>query len=56
MKNVSIPDSIADDPIKIMDYVEPKNGEQPKVTHGLDDLKAKMKSRGGELKPEDLLT
>ena len=56
MKNVSIPDSIADDPIKIMDYVEPKNGEQPKVTHGLEDLKAKMKSRGGELKPEDLLT
>ena len=26
------------------------------VTHGMDDLKRKMAARGGELKPEDLLS
>lgn len=56
MKNVRIPDSISGDPVKIMNYVEPKDKSGAKVTHGIEDLKAKMKSRGGELKPEDLLT
>ena len=52
-----MPESITSDPVKVMDYVEPKDGHAGKnVTHGVDDLKAKMKSRGGELKPEDLLT
>ena len=56
MKNTQIPDEIYGDPIKMYDYEEPKDTEGGKVTHGLDDLKQKMKSRGGELKAEDLLS
>ncbi len=39
----------------MFDYKEPKDRDK-KVSHGLDDLKMKMKARGGELKPEDLLS
>jgi hypothetical protein len=56
MKNTRIPDEIYGDPIKMYDYEEPKDNEGTKVTHGVEDLREKMKSRGGELKPEDLLT
>lgn len=56
MKNTKIPDQILGDPIKMFDYEEPKDDEGAKVTHGVDDLKKKMRQRGGELKPEDLLT
>ena len=57
LKNVSMPESITSDPIKVMNYVEPTDKHDGKnVSHGMEDLKAKMKSRGGELKPEDLLS
>tara|TARA_R100000231_G_scaffold78286_1_gene60587 strand:- start:589 stop:1461 length:873 start_codon:yes stop_codon:yes gene_type:complete len=55
MKNVRIPDEIADDPIKILDYEE-KEDVDTKVSHGVDDLKLKMKARGGKLKAEDFLS
>ena len=56
MKNTHIPNEIYGDPVKMYDYEEPKDNEGGKVTHGVEDLREKMKSRGGELKPEDLLT
>ena len=55
MKNSEIPDEISDDPSKILEYEEPED-KNPNVSHGLDDLRAKMKARGGELKAEDFLT
>jgi hypothetical protein len=55
MKNTRIPDEIADDPIKILDYEEKEEGDS-KVSHGVDDLKLKMKARGGKLKAEDFLS
>jgi len=55
MKNTTIPDEIAGDPIKIMDYEE-KEETQANVSHGIDDLKAKTKVRGGKLKAEDFLS
>ena len=57
IKNVNIPKEIYGDPVKMFDYEEPKDSAKgDKVTHGLDDLKDKMQRRGGELKPEDLLS
>jgi hypothetical protein len=55
MKSTTIPDEISDDPSKILEYEEPEE-KDGNVTHGLDDLKSKMKARGGELKAEDFLT
>ena len=55
MKNVRIPDEISNDPLKILEYEE-KEETDNKVSHGIDDLKARMKARGGELKAEDFLT
>jgi hypothetical protein len=55
MRNVRIPDEIAGDPIKIYEYEEKQDGEKT-VSHGIDDLKAKSKVRGGKLKPEDFLS
>ena len=56
MTNTTIPDQILGDPIKMYDYEEPKEGGGAKVTHGVEDLRKKMQQRGGELKPEDLLS
>ena len=56
MTNTKIPDQILGDPVKMFDYEEPKDDQEAKVTHGVEDLKKKMRQRGGELKPEDLLT
>ena len=57
VENVSIPKEIYGDPVKMFDYEEPKDkGGGEKVSHGMDDLKRKMAARGGELKPEDLLS
>lgn len=56
IKNSKIPKEIYGDPVKMFDYEEPKEPTGDKVTHGVDDLKRKMAARGGELKPEDLLT
>ena len=55
IKNVKIPEDISDDPVKVMDYVE-KDESQSKVSHGVDDLRARAKARGGELKAEDFLS
>jgi len=55
IKNTSIPDEIASDPIRIMDYEE-KDDAAAKVSHGTDDLKLKMNARGGKLKAEDFLS
>ena len=55
IKNVQIPNEIAGDPVKIYDYEEPKDKEEGK-TEGIDDIKMRMKARGGQLKAEDLLS
>jgi hypothetical protein len=54
VKNVSIPEELTGDPVKIMDYEE--KDDESKTSHGVDDLKMKMKARGGELKAEDFLS
>jgi hypothetical protein len=55
-KNYSIPDSILEDPIKILDYVEKEDAKKSNVSHGVEDLKIKSAARGGSLKAEDFLT
>ena len=55
IKRVEIPDEFMGDPVKIMDYEEKEDGES-KTSHGVDDLKMKMKARGGKLKAEDFLS
>tara|TARA_B100001939_G_C16946493_1_gene620584 strand:- start:2697 stop:3563 length:867 start_codon:yes stop_codon:yes gene_type:complete len=55
IQNTSIPEKIYGDPVKMFDYKEPKKEEKENTTHGLDDLKRRMSSRGGELKAEDFL-
>ena len=55
VKNTQIPDEIAGDPVKIMDYEEQEE-KDTKVSHGVDDLKMKMQARGGKLKAEDFLS
>jgi uncharacterized coiled-coil protein SlyX len=55
MENTKMPDEIYGDPIKMFDYVEPKETDGNK-SEGIDDIKRKMKARGGELKAEDLLS
>jgi hypothetical protein len=55
MENTKMPDEIYGDPIKMFNYVEPKETDGNK-SEGIDDIKRKMKARGGELKAEDLLS
>jgi len=54
IKNTSIPDELSGDPVKIMDYEE--KDTESHTSHGVDDLKMKMKARGGKLKAEDFLS
>ncbi len=57
LKSTTIPDGIANDPVKILDYSEETaNTKASKVSHGIGDLVEKNKARGGTLKPEDFLT
>ena len=39
----------------MFNYEAPKDGEEKQQVHGTDDLKRRMKARGGELKAEDFL-
>ena len=55
MQNTKIPDKIYGDPVKMFNYVEVDTDEENK-SEGIEDIKRKMKARGGELKPEDLLS
>jgi hypothetical protein len=55
-KNVSIPDGILDDPVKILNYVEKDHSADSKTTYGIEDLREKSAARGGSLKAEDFLT
>lgn len=55
IQNTTIPEKIYGDPVKMFNYKEPKNEEKENTSHGLDDLKRRMSSRGGELKAEDFL-
>ena len=55
LKNTKIQDEISGDPVKIFEYEE-KEEKEANVTHGIDDLKAKSKVRGGNLKAEDFLS
>jgi len=54
LKNVKIPEEFASDPVKMFDYEEEEEKEE-NTTHGVEDIKRKMKARGGELKAEDFL-
>ena len=55
VKNTKIPEEIQGDPIKMLNY-EDTEEKDAKVTHGVDDLKMKMRARGGKLKAEDFLS
>ena len=55
MKNVKMPEEVYGDPVKMFEYEE-KEETDSKVSHGVDDLKMKVKARGGKLKAEDFLT
>jgi hypothetical protein len=54
IKNVSIPDQIYNDPIKILNYVE--QNESSNISHGIEDLKAKSLQNGGKITAEDFLS
>lgn len=54
LKNTTIPDSIMNDPVKVLNYDE-KRDSKSKTSEGVGDLREKMASRGGVLKPEDFL-
>ena len=56
MKNTKIPDEIYGDPVKMFNYEEKPEEEDKGISHGADDLRRKIKARGGELKPEDFLS
>lgn len=56
LKNVTIPEGILEDPVKVLEYKEPEKDNGNKTTVGTDDLKEKMAKNGGKLNPEDLLT
>lgn len=54
IKNMEMPDSVREDPVKIYKYqgkTEEKAGDN--VVHGVEDLKQKMKQKGGKLSAED---
>lgn len=56
LKNYDMPDSIVQDPLAICKYKpkkEDSGGSENKVTHGMDDLRAKMAEKGGKLTAED---
>lgn len=55
IKNTKIPDEIYGDPVKMFAYEE-KEENEGNTTHGIEDIKNKMKAGGGELKAEDLLS
>lgn len=56
LKNVSVPEVILDDPIKILNYKEPKKVNGNETSVGVGDLKEKAKKNGGGLTPEDFTT
>lgn len=56
IKNIEMPDEITGDPVKMYDYEEPKDKGEGNQSEGLDDIKRKMKARGGEVKAEDFLS
>jgi hypothetical protein len=55
IQNTRIPDKIYGDPVKMFNHVEVDTDEENK-SEGIEDIKRKMKARGGELKAEDLLS
>jgi hypothetical protein len=55
MSNHKIPDAIADDPIKILEYDPDNKKEGSETTHGVQDLIDKSAKSGGKLTPQDLL-
>jgi hypothetical protein len=56
LKNVNVPESILDDPIKVLNYKEVEKDSGKKTSVGLNDLKEKSAKNGGQLNPEDFLT
>ena len=56
LKNVSIPDNIQEDALKILNYKEIETKSNNKTSVGMEDLKEKSAKNGGQLNPEDFLT
>lgn len=56
LRNVSVPENILDDPIKVLNYKEMEKATGNKTSVGLEDLKEKSAKNGGQLNPEDFLT
>lgn len=55
LKNTKIPDEIYGDPVKMFEYEE-KEERETKTSHGVEDLRQKMRARDGKLKAEDFLS
>jgi len=55
LKNTKIPDEIYGDPVKMFEYEE-KEEKEAKTSHGVEDLRQKMRARDGKLKAEDFLS
>lgn len=54
LKNYNVPDGVREDPIKLYKYSEKEqSNDGSRVTHGIDDLRAKMAEKGGKLTAED---
>jgi len=56
LKNISIPEKILKDPVKILNYKEPEHKDDGQTTHGIEDLKRKSAAKGGKLDADDFLT
>jgi hypothetical protein len=54
LKNVEMPDDVKNDPVKILDFNPDDKSSVSKVSHGIDDIKNKIKNKG-KLTPEDLI-
>lgn len=54
LKNLDIPDEIRLDPLKIFDFNPDNKNQTSKVSHGVDDLKNALKTKG-KITAEDLI-
>jgi len=55
LKNVDMPDSVREDPMKIIKYSRSEDKDR-NTTEGIEDIKKKMANNEGKLKAEDLLS
>lgn len=56
LKNLSVPDEVRKDPMRLIKFKKEDNSEGKNQTEGVEDIRKKMAKRGGNLKAEDLLS